>query len=83
MSDTTILGKTVSGSLKACLLYLTADACISLAQAFSGMDQATWDKMWWMQRVGFFLAQIGSTALMVKAFYSGSSPTKPSTLPTP
>lgn len=81
MSDTTLTfaGKTtrISGSLKAVLLYVIADACVSLGQAFGAMERADWDSMWALQRVGFFLSQIGSTALIVKAFYSGSSPIPP------
>lgn len=73
MGDTQILGKTVSGSLKACLLYVVADACVSLGQSFSGMDHDSWNKQWWLQKVGFALSQIGSTALIVKAFYSNST----------
>jgi hypothetical protein len=78
MSDTVIAYRNhslrISASLKACLLYVIADACVSLGQELSSMDHTTWDKMWSMQRIGFWLSQIGSTALMVKAFYSGSSP---------
>jgi hypothetical protein len=81
MSDTsfTFAGRTtrVSGSFVAVILYVVADACVSLGQAFSAMQQADWDSMWALQRVGFFLSQIGSTALIVKAFYSGSSPATP------
>jgi hypothetical protein len=29
--------------------------------------------MWWMQKSAFWLAQIGSAALICKAFYSNSS----------
>lgn len=81
MEDTTftVKGKRVArltGSFKACLLYVIADACVSLGQEFSSMDQAQWSKMWVMQKLGFWLSQIGSTALMVKAFYSGSSPNR-------
>ena len=75
MSDTQLFRRiTVTGSFKAMLLYVVADACVSLGQSFTGMDHATWEKQWWLQKVGFFLSQIGSTALMIKAFYSGSSP---------
>lgn len=72
MSDTQLFNRTISGSFKACLLYVIADICISLGQTFSSMEQAQWEGMWWMQRLGFVLAQIGSTALIVKAFYSSS-----------
>lgn len=73
MSDTTIFGKTVSSTTKAMLLYVIADIVISLSQNMAGMDQAKWEAMWWMQKTAFWLAQIGSAALIVKAFYSNSS----------
>lgn len=74
MNDTTIMGKKVTGSFKAVCLYVVIDGIVSFGQALSSMDQGTWDKMWWMQRTGFWLGQIGSTAVLIKAFYSSSSP---------
>lgn len=85
MSDTTFFttsnGKklTLSGPLKACILYVLIDACVSLSQAFMGMDHEAWNKLWWMQKLGFWLAQVGSTGLIIKAFFSNSN--KPSTDP--
>jgi hypothetical protein len=73
MSDTQIFGKTVSGTTKAMILYVIADIVISLSQNMAGMDQAKWESMWWMQKSAFWLAQIGSAALICKAFYSNSS----------
>lgn len=73
MSDTTIFGKTVSSTTKAMLLYVIADIVISLSQNMAGMDQAKWESMWWMQKTAFWLGQIGSAALIMKAFYSNSS----------
>lgn len=76
MSDTVIFGKTVmTGTGKALALYLIADACVSLGTSFSGMDHDQWSRMWWMQKLGFALSQIGSTALMAKAFFSNSNKT--------
>jgi hypothetical protein len=68
------MGKKVTGSFVAVVLYVLIDGIVSFSQALSSMDQSTWDKMWWMQRTGFWLGQVGSTALIVKAFYSGSAP---------
>jgi hypothetical protein len=73
MGDTTIMGRRVTGSFISCVLYVVADACVSLGQSFSGMERGDWDAMWALQRVGFFLGQIGSTALIVKAYYSTSN----------
>jgi hypothetical protein len=73
MSDTVIWGKTIRGTTKAVLLYVTADICISLSQAMAGMGKDQWDAMWWMQKSAFWLSQIGSAALIMKAFYSNSS----------
>lgn len=77
MTDTTIFGNTITGSFKAMMLYVVADACVSLGQSFSSMDHGQWNSMWWLQKLGFALSQVGSTALMIKAFYSGSSPRPP------
>ena len=88
MSDTTLFTRKdgskvqITSSLKAVILYVIADACVSLGQELSSMDQVQWNKLWAMQKIGFWLSQVGSTALMIKAFYSGSSP-KPSTPVTP
>lgn len=76
MSDTVILGKTISGSFKACLLYTMADICVSLGQAFFSMEKADWEAMWWMKKMGWGLLQCGSVFILIKAFYSKSS-TKP------
>jgi hypothetical protein len=72
MGDTELFGKTVTGTTKAMLLYVTVDIVISCAQAMAGMDQAKWDAMWWMQKTAFWLSQIGSAGLIIKAFYSNS-----------
>lgn len=76
MSDTQLFGKRISGSFMALCLYVIADACVSLGQELSSMTRDQWQSMWTMQHIGFWLSQVGSTALMVKAFYSGSSPPK-------
>jgi hypothetical protein len=73
MGDTQFFGKNISGTTKAMILYVIADIVISLSQNMAGMDQAKWEAMWWMQKLAFWLAQIGSAALIVKAFYSNSS----------
>lgn len=74
MSDLVIFGRRVTSSFIAMLLYVTAGLCLNLSQSFMGMDKATWEHYWYMQKVGFWLAQVGNSALMIKAFYSGRSP---------
>lgn len=83
MSDTVILGKTVTGSLKAFLLYATADVVMSLVQSLSGMTAEAWGKMSFHQQAAFWLAPVGSLALAAKMFYSGSAPAKPTLPPMP
>ncbi len=73
MSDTILFGRTVTKTTKAMVLYVIADFVISLSQNMAGMDQAKWEAMWWMQKTAFWLAQLGSAALIIKAFYSNSS----------
>lgn len=77
MSDTVILGKTVSGSLKAFLLYALGDLVLSLAGDMATMTQEKWDSMFWMNKAAFWVAPIGSLALAAKMFYSGSAPRTP------
>jgi hypothetical protein len=72
MSDTTFFGKTVSASFKACCLYVLADLGVDLVKSMATMDRATWDAMWWMPKVAFWLSPIASAAVMIKAFYSNS-----------
>lgn len=73
MSDTVIWGKTFSGVLKGALLYVLIDVCLSLSTAMLSMKQTDWDAMWWMQRSGWWLAQLGSAGLVFKAYYSKSA----------
>lgn len=71
MSDTTILGKVVTGSAKACFLYVFADAALDIGNELQTMS---WAGMSPSQIAGWILAKAGGIAILVKAFYSNSAP---------
>lgn len=72
MGDTQIPGTKVfiTGTLKACCLYVFADAALDIGQELQSMK---WDGMGTSSVVGWVLVKLGGIALMVKAFYSNSS----------
>jgi hypothetical protein len=74
MGDTQFFNNrvTLSGSFKACLLYVLADVAKDLGQQLQQMDWSTMDTS---KTTGWALFQIGGIAILVKAFYSNSSPT--------
>lgn len=76
MGDTEFFNKrfVLSGTTKAMLLYVLADIGVDFVKIMATMDKATWDAMWWMPRVAFWLGPIASAAILIKAFYSNSAP---------
>ena len=81
MSDTQIFGKQISGAFTAGLIYVAIDitisACQGIGQTLHELDRATWDGMWFAQKLGWILLQaggiLGSAFLTLKAFNSNSS----------
>jgi hypothetical protein len=72
MSDTTLFRRfTVSGSFKACFLYVFADAALDIGNELQTMS---WDGMTTTHILGWALAKAGGIAIMAKAFYSNSAP---------
>jgi hypothetical protein len=60
----------IPGTLKACCLYVFADAALDIGQELQSMK---WDDMTLSKTIGWTLVKLGGIALMVKAFYSNSS----------
>lgn len=75
MSDMPIWGKTIKGSFIALLLYAGADIFTSLGHDLMTMTPEDWAKMSWPQVGGYWISQVGSLFILVKAFYSNSSKT--------
>ena len=81
MSDTTILGKTVSGKTKAIALYIAIDIAftvlIGIGQAMFDLKQEDWASWWTMKKAGWWMLQVGavisSAGLLLKATTSNST----------
>ena len=73
MSDTTIFGKTFSATVKALMLYVGADICMSLGNELQTMTPEQWAAMSMTQVLGWTLTKVGSVCILVKAFYSNSN----------
>jgi hypothetical protein len=73
MGDTQLFNKrfTIPASFKACFLYVFADTALDIGQELQKMD---WSAMDTSKVCGWALVKLGGIALMVKAFYSNSSP---------
>ena len=70
MSDTVLLGKTIRGSFKSCLLYVFADASLDIGNELQTM---TWGDKSPTYILGWALLKLGGIAILVKAYYSKSA----------
>lgn len=79
MSDTELFNKRwlIPATFKACFLYVLSAAALDIGQELMTKRADEWAAMSWQQVTGWFLVKIGGIAILVKAFYSNSSPAKP------